>query len=104
MFDYFQGGDDRVKQLKFLIGLILLSMTLLHFTLKRFKKKSKVEVFRGNAIIRNTQRLNLAGAIFGSIGGGATMLANAAGPIAQLYLLVMGLPKYAFMVPRPGYF
>ena len=25
------------------------------------------------------------------------MLANAAGPIAQLYLLVMGLPKYAFI-------
>ena len=37
------------------------------------------------------------GAIFGSIGGVATMLANAAGPIAQLYLLVMGLPKYAFI-------
>ena len=25
------------------------------------------------------------------------MLANAAGPVAQLYLLVMGLPKYAFI-------
>ena len=25
------------------------------------------------------------------------MLANAAGPIAQLYLLVMGLPKYSFI-------
>ena len=37
------------------------------------------------------------GIIFGSIGGVATMLANAAGPVAQLYLLVMGLPKYAFI-------
>ena len=37
------------------------------------------------------------GVIFGSIGGVATMLANAAGPVAQLYLLVMGLPKYAFI-------
>ena len=25
------------------------------------------------------------------------MLANAAGPVAQLYLLAMGLPKYAFI-------
>ena len=39
VFDYFQGGDDRVKQLKVLIGLILLSMTLLHFILQIRKKK-----------------------------------------------------------------
>jgi uncharacterized membrane protein YfcA len=35
--------------------------------------------------------------VFGSLGGVATMLANAAGPVAQLYLLVMRLPKYAFI-------
>ena len=98
VFDYFQGGDDRVKQLKFLIGLILLSMTLLHFTLKRFKKKSKVEVFKEGTSLSETPKGSIwLGAIFGSIGGVATMLANAAGPIAQLYLLVMGLPKYAFI-------
>jgi uncharacterized membrane protein YfcA len=34
---------------------------------------------------------------FGLLGGVATMLANAAGPIAQLYLLAMALPKYAFI-------
>ena len=37
------------------------------------------------------------GALFGLLGGVATMLANAAGPIAQLYLLAMALPKYAFI-------
>ena len=31
------------------------------------------------------------------LGGVATMLANAAGPVAQLYLLAMALPKYAFI-------
>ena len=37
------------------------------------------------------------GIIFGPMGGIATMLANAAGPVAQLYLLAMALPKYAFI-------
>ena len=37
------------------------------------------------------------GAFFGLLGGVATMLANAAGPVAQLYLLAMGLPKFAFI-------
>jgi len=34
---------------------------------------------------------------FGLVDGVATMLANAAGPIAQFYLLSMKLPKYAFI-------
>ena len=37
------------------------------------------------------------GILFGLLGGIATMLANAAGPVAQLYLLAMALPKYAFI-------
>ena len=37
------------------------------------------------------------GLVFGLLGGVATMLANAAGPVAQLYLLAMALPKYAFI-------
>ena len=99
VFDYFQGGDDRVEQLKVLIGLILLSMTLLHFILQ-FRKKIKLK--ENEHPEKKTTTLNSKGSvglgvIFGSIGGVATMLANAAGPIAQLYLLVMGLPKYAFI-------
>ena len=31
VFDYFQGGDERVRQLKYVIAGILLSMTALHF-------------------------------------------------------------------------
>ena len=40
VFDYFQGGDHRVRQLKVLIGLILLSMTALHFILQARKEKA----------------------------------------------------------------
>lgn len=36
-------------------------------------------------------------AVLGLFGGVATMMANAAGPVAQLYLLVMGLPKMTFV-------
>jgi uncharacterized membrane protein YfcA len=42
VFDYFQGGDDRVRQLKYVIGGILLSMTALHFFVK-FRKQKKLE-------------------------------------------------------------
>ena len=94
VFDYFQGGDDRVRQLKYVIGGILLSMTALHFFVKirkgmtRNKQKEQREIPKGSILL---------GLIFGLLGGVATMLANAAGPIAQLYLIAMALPKYAFI-------
>ena len=99
VFDYFQGGDYRVEQLKILIGIILLSMTLLHFILQiRKNKKLKESYHTDDKTSSETLKGSIGlGVIFGSIGGVATMLANAAGPIAQLYLLVMGLPKYAFI-------
>ena len=99
VFDYFQGGDDRVNQLKILIVMILLSMTALHFILNfRKKKKKKEPTSTEDDLVQEIPKGSIGlGIIFGSIGGVATMLANAAGPIAQLYLLVMGLPKYAFI-------
>lgn len=90
VFDYFQGGDERVRLLKMLIGLILLGMTALHFLLKFRKTSTPDESSKPKGSLG-------LGILFGSLGGVATMLANAAGPIAQLYLLVMGLPKYAFI-------
>ena len=94
VFDYFQGGDDRVRQLKYVIGGILLSMTALHFLVKirnRMKSKNRQKeesMPKGSVVL---------GLVFGLLGGVATMLANAAGPVAQLYLLAMALPKYAFI-------
>ena len=49
VFDYFQGGDDRVKQLKVLIGVILLSMTLLDsfYSFVKIKlKKASLQIKR----------------------------------------------------------
>ena len=97
VFDYFQGGDDRVHLLKVLIGGILLSMTVLHFFVK-FRKKNKASNRTEDEKNEETPKGSIGlGILFGSLGGVATMLANAAGPVAQLYLLVMGLPKYAFI-------
>jgi len=85
LFDQLSG--DR---LKVIIGSILLCMTALHFG-KRFllpRAADAKESSRGNFIW---------GMVLGSLAGGATMLANAAGPVAALYLIVMRLPKYDFL-------
>jgi uncharacterized membrane protein YfcA len=92
VFSFFQANDERVSLLKVLIGLILLSMTAMHFTMKWRRKR------KGDAEGGQNSRSSLAlGAFLGLLGGVATMLANAAGPVAQLYLLAMALPKYAFI-------
>ena len=92
VFGFFQANDERVSLLKVLIGIILLAMTVMHFTMKWRRKR------KGDAEGEKSSRSSLAlGAFLGLLGGVATMLANAAGPVAQLYLLAMGLPKYAFI-------
>ena len=94
VFDYFQEGSDRVRQLKYVIGGILLTMTALHFFVKAKKRIQKDQVESSDD---SPKRSIILGWFFGLVGGVATMLANAAGPVAQLYLLVMRLPKYAFI-------
>ena len=92
VFGFFQENDDRVALLKVIIGAILLGMTALHFLLKLFGG-SDAAGSPGNS----PRGSLLLGAFFGLLGGVATMLANAAGPVAHLYLLSMALPKYAFI-------
>ncbi len=87
VFDFFQ-SEDRARTLKVLIGVILLGITVLRLISLRISKK------------KNSGSLELPffyGPPLGILGGVATMLANAAGPIAQFYLLAMRLPKYAFI-------
>ena len=93
IFDYFQGGAERVRHLKYIIGGILLSMSLLHILVK-IRKFDDTQNTDGN---KKPRGAGVLGVFFGLLGGVATMLANAAGPIAQLYLLAMALPKYAFI-------
>ena len=43
-------------------------------------------------------------ALMGILGGFATMIANAAGPIASFYFIAMRLPKYAFIGTTAWFF
>jgi len=94
VFDFFQAGAERVRLLKYVVGGILLGMTALHFAVK-IRNRSKVSGVAGNS--GEPKGSVSLGGFFGLLGGVATMLANAAGPVAQLYLLAMALPKYAFI-------
>ena len=85
VFDYFKSRDELLKTV---IGSVLLAMTALHFFRQWTKGDTEATEHRSSLVL---------GIIFGLLGGIATMLANAAGPVAQLYLLAMALPKYAFI-------
>ena len=87
LFAFFQ-GESRAQILKVSIGGILLGMTMIRFISELRFLKSKLE---GRALP------SYLGPPLGLLGGMATMIANAAGPIAQFYLLAMKLPKYAFI-------
>ena len=95
VFDFFQAGEDRVKLLKYVVGGILLGMTALHFIVKAAKKRKQASADQRKST--EPRGSIILGIFFGLFGGVATMLANAAGPVAQLYLLAMALPKYAFI-------
>lgn len=90
----FSRVDD--AQVRFLIGIILLSMTGIHFYRKWQRRHASGEdalphhpIFIGST---------------GIIGGFATMVANAAGPVAALYFIASGLPKYAYIGTAAWFF
>ena len=74
---------------KLLIGVVLLSMTAIHF-LRKWSRRNHAgedQLPHHPVFIATT----------GMIGGFATMVANAAGPVAALYFIASGLPKYAYI-------
>jgi uncharacterized membrane protein YfcA len=80
-----------------LIGWTLLIMTGVHFTrLTIIRRSNDYPRGSGNANTENYRHQLLAGGT-GICGGFASMIANAAGPIAALYLIIAGLPKHAFV-------
>ena len=79
VFDYFKSRDELLKTL---IGAVLLGMTALHFLRQWTKSTDKEDKSRAN----EPKGSLILGIFFGLLGGIATMLANAAGPVAQLYL------------------
>jgi uncharacterized membrane protein YfcA len=90
----FSRVDD--AQVRFLIGFILLSMTGVHFYRKWLRRHaSEVDTLPQHPVfIAST----------GVIGGFATMVANAAGPVAALYFIASGLPKYAYIGTSAWFF
>lgn len=73
------------------IGFVVLAMTLLQIVRKALAKRSP-----GHAAKLTPQNRLYSGSL-GLLGGVATMLANAAGPVGQLFLLSAGLPKTVFV-------
>ena len=67
VFDYFQEGSERVRQLKYVIGGILLTMTALHFFVKAKKGIQKDQVESSN---NSPKRSIILGWFFGLVGEG----------------------------------
>lgn len=89
---------DRVDdaQLRFLIGLILLTMTAVHFARKWLRRHQSEQ----DQLVQHPVFV----AATGVIGGFATMVANAAGPVSSLYFIASGLPKYAYIGTAAWFF
>ena len=93
---YFAFSRVNDAQVRFLIGFILLSMTSVHFYRKWVRRRAS-----------ESDMLPEHPAFIGSmgiIGGFATMVANAAGPVASLYFIASGLPKYAYIGTAAWFF
>ncbi len=93
-FFVFSRVDD--GQVRFLIGFILLSMTAVHF-IRKWMRRQATEADR-------LPHHPLFIGATGIIGGFATMVANAAGPVASLYFIASGLPKYAYIGTSAWFF
>jgi len=93
---YFVFSHVNDATVRILIGTVLLSMTVIHFLRKwlRDSSKGKDTLPHHPAFIGAT----------GITGGFATMIANAAGPIAALYFIASGLPKYAYIGTSAWFF
>ncbi|MEN8661071.1 MAG: sulfite exporter TauE/SafE family protein [Lentimonas sp.] len=83
-------------QVRWMIGVTLLGMTAVHFIRKWLRRNATEadQLPHHPAFITST----------GIIGGFATMVANAAGPVAALYFIASGLPKYAYIGTSAWFF
>ncbi|MGB0416439.1 MAG: sulfite exporter TauE/SafE family protein [Coraliomargarita sp.] len=79
-----------------LIGAILLSMCAVHFLRKWLRRNDKGE----DALPHHPLFI----AATGILGGFASLVANAAGPVAALYFIASGLPKYAYIGTAAWFF
>ncbi len=82
-------GSIEDRGIEILIGAVLLGMTGLHLT--------REALARGRVAAVQGKRETVVRSGTGLIGGFATMVANAAGPVAALYLIFLRLPKITFV-------
>lgn len=82
-------ADDRAVQL--VIGITILVMSSVYFVRRSLQQSGK------DALPARSWPNRIFMAATGTGGGFASMVANAAGPVAALYLLAAGLKKYAFI-------
>lgn len=71
------------RQFKHVIGWIILGLTLLQWSRQFFNPET----------VNRLAHTRAFGNSMGILGGGATMMANAAGPVMSLYFLAVNLPK-----------
>jgi uncharacterized membrane protein YfcA len=83
--------------LRIVIGGLLLMLTGLHFVRQHLQK----ELIEGHDPLPHSRTFV---GVTGILGGFATMAANAAGPVAAIYLLAARLPKYAFLGTMAWFF
>ncbi|MGF1448765.1 MAG: sulfite exporter TauE/SafE family protein [Opitutales bacterium] len=82
-------GRIESADVRTIIGATLLGMTALHFLRKWWLGRSGSE--------DTLSQSRIFAGVTGILGGVATMLANAAGPVAAMYLMAVRLPKIAFV-------
>jgi len=87
------------KQTARLIGAILVAMAAMQ--IHRSWKKRRTALATDDS---ETPHGHVYTASMGSLAGFTTMVANAAGPIMNLYLIAMRMPKMAFMGTAAWYF
>lgn len=88
---YFTFGFLSSEMVKVMIGIIVLAMTFIQIT------RLWLQTGRGRDFANRLPHSLAFRSTLGLIGGFATMVANAAGPVGQLYFISVGLPKLAFI-------
>lgn len=85
------------EQVRVFMGAILLGLTCIHFIrLKWFDSEDRPSDSLSNKLFFR--------AGLGTVGGFATMIANAAGPVAAFYFISMRLPKVIFVGTTAWFF
>jgi uncharacterized protein len=87
VFGYFVLNQISSEQLKPLIGIIVLSLIILHISRERFGEKFTTALPKSLWFTIS----------MGILAGFATMIGNAAGGVMAIYLLMKGLPKKEFV-------